>query len=202
MNDITAIRIVGVGGIGSYLCRSLHAAILQNQLNPKLQIHVYDHDQVESKNIRYQCFDDLDIASYKVDAMEEKYGFIPHAEEVNEIMLKKWNKENMVISCVDNRQFRQELFTYCAQENTPHFIDLRSEGRFIAYYTKSKANTLEKLLSSVSSDSRSTGSCEIPYRFANNVVDWGTKIIAEIGVQLILNYVRDETYNSHLLIKL
>ncbi len=196
------IRIVGAGGIGSYFCRSLHTAIQQKQLDKKITIHVYDSDEVESKNIRYQCFDDIDIASYKSDIMNEKYGFLSHTVLVTKKELQLWNKSDIVVSCVDNKEFREQLFKRCSEENSPHFIDLRSEGRFICYFTKSKSNTLDKLLKSVSSERQGSGSCQIPYRFANSIIDWGNKIIAEIGVQLLLNYLRNETYNSHLVLQI
>lgn len=200
--NIEKIRIVGAGGIGSYLCRSLHSAVKQKQIDPKTEIHVYDPDEVESKNIRYQCFDEFDIASYKSDVMNEKYEFISHCISVTEELLKTWNKKDVIISCVDNTIFRRELFTTCVQENAPHFIDLRCEGRFLCYFTKSKSNTLDKLLESISSDDRPAGSCQIPHRYANSIIDWGNKIIAEIGIQLLLNYIREETYTTHNIIQI
>ncbi|MGV8131143.1 MAG: ThiF family adenylyltransferase [Candidatus Pacearchaeota archaeon] len=197
--NVPQIHIVGAGGIGSYFCRSLYDAITQRQLDPSTKINVYDPDEVETKNTRYQCFDDLDIASLKVNVMEEKYQFRPWAKLVTANDIKLWNKNDIVISCVDNREFRKELFEICSAPETPYFIDLRCEGRTICYFTKSKHNTKEKLMQSLGSeDNISSGSCQVPYRFANSIIDFGNRIIAEIGLQLLVNYLREETFNSHL----
>lgn len=195
--NIKKIHIVGVGGIGSYFCRSLHDAIKQKQLDPNIEIHVYDPDEVEAKNTMYQCFDEIDIADLKVSVMDERYRFIPHAELVTREHLDLWNKNEIVISCVDNRMFRKDLFDICTEDGHPYFIDLRCEGRSICYFTKSKVNTKEKLMESLGSeDTVSSGSCQVPYRLANSIIDFGNRIIAEIGLQLLVNHLREETFNS------
>jgi len=201
--QISKIHIVGAGGIGSYFSRSLHDAIIQKQLDPRIEIHVYDPDEVEAKNTRYQCFDDMDIADLKVSVMQDKYGFIPHAVLVDEKLLRTWNKDEIVISCVDNRDFRKELFEICTNPESAYFIDLRCEGRAICYFTKSKQNTKEKLIETLGrEDSVSSGSCQVPYRFANSIIDFGNRIIAEMGLQLLVNYLREETFNSSLTLRI
>ena len=202
--NIKNIHIIGCGGIGSYFCRSLYDAMQEKQIDSGIVVTVYDDDEVEEKNTRYQCFDEFDITSLKVNVMEEKYGFKAIASRVTEKDLILWNKNNAIISCVDNIDLRRDLFKTCTGEETPYFIDLRSEGRFICYYAKHKQNTLEKLLESIDSKDSDTknGSCQIPYRFANSIIDYGNRIIAEIGVQLLLNYIREETFSPHLALKI
>ncbi len=201
--QVKKIHIIGAGGIGSYFCRSLADAKKQQQIDPAIEIHVYDPDEVEAKNTRYQCFNEIDIADLKVTVMQEKYGFTPHATLVTTNLLRTWNKNEIVISCVDNRQFRKELFELCTPEDKPYFIDLRCEGRTICYFTKSKQNTKERLLESIGrEDSTSSGSCQVPYRFANSIIDFGNRIIAEMGLQLLVNYLREETFNSQLTIRI
>ena len=201
--QVDKIHIVGAGGIGSYFCRSLHDAIIQKQLDPRIEIHVYDPDEVEAKNTRYQCFDEIDIADLKVNVMQEKYGFKPHAVLVTANTLRSWNKDDIVISCVDNRDFRKELFEVCTPSDMPYFIDLRCEGRAICYFTKSKQNTKDKLMESLGrEDNVSSGSCQVPYRFANSIIDFGNRIIAEMGLQLLVNYIREESFNSNLTLRI
>ena len=201
--QVSKIHIVGAGGIGSYFCRSLYDAKIQKQIDPKIEIHVYDPDEVEAKNTRYQCFDDIDIADLKVNVMQDKYNFIPHPILVTPDHLRSWYKNEIIISCVDNRHFRKDLFEVCTPAEAPYFIDLRCEGRAICFYTKSKLNTRDRLLESLGrEDSVSSGSCQVPYRFANSIIDFGNRIIAEIGLQLLVNYLREETFNSNLILRI
>ena len=194
---ISRIHIVGAGGIGSYLCKGLAEAIKQNQIRKSIVIHVYDPDEVEEKNIMYQDFEDIDITDYKVNVMRDRYSFIGHNKRVGRELLKTLGKDDLIVCCVDNATFRREMFEELGDpDKAATFLDLRSEGRFIAWYTKSKKFTKDELLKTVGENSEDS-SCQLPYRFAEQIIDNGNKIIAEIGVQLVLNILRSESFATH-----
>jgi molybdopterin/thiamine biosynthesis adenylyltransferase len=191
------IHIIGAGGIGSYVCKSLAEAVKQRQISAGIGIHVYDPDEVVEKNIMYQDFKDLDITDYKVDVMSDRYAFQGHNKKADKIFLSNTTSKDLVVCCVDNPTFRRDLFEELAETDKAFFIDLRSEGRFITWYTKSDEYTKEKLMRSLGKD-ETESSCQLPYRFEQRIIDNGNKIIAEIGVQLILNILRKEKFSSHM----
>ena len=186
------ILIVGAGGIGSWLCYHLHDLKLNRQLGKiSLEnISVADGDTVEEKNLTYQKFAMEDITDNKAFVMESMYGFkaIPKAitrtEELEDF--------DLIISCVDNTSFRRMLFNYCnKRENYSDFIDLRSEGTTIMALTSHPKNDIEYLLSTIPEEIQDA-SCQRPFELEGGIIQQGNKIIAGIGSQFVLNYIRED----------
>jgi len=187
---MTNILIVGLGGIGSWLVDKLAWLKEQGQLED-VEVDGYDHDMVEEKNTRYQRFTVDDLYENKATALDIRYDrdprwFFSYGEKV--VDTKIFDKYNLIVSAVDNLKFRKMLF----QENNKKFdwIDLRSEGRIIAAITKHKENTDEKLMALVNGDLEAEGSCQLQADLDEGRVQLGNQIVADIGAQYILNWLR------------
>jgi len=172
------ILIVGAGGTGSYLADELYRLIMCNQINTsEHEIHFADFDTVEQKNILYQNFKAEHVLRKKSDVIAELYSF--YAEDTKIESTKQLAPYDLIVCCADNSAVRKLI----AESGKP-FIDLRAEGRAIAFFTKR-------------TDSFDVGngaprSCQLPFELAQLRIQNGNKIIASIGSQLILNYIRGE----------
>lgn len=99
------ISIIGTGAVGSYIATALARLGCTN-------IHLYDFDVVESKNIVNQMFTEEDIGMLKVDAVERMMKRINHNIQVTkhpEGLTEPLNVMGYVFLCVDNIDLRREI---------------------------------------------------------------------------------------------
>lgn len=185
------VLIVGVGGIGSYLCRELYRLILKDQIDiDKVDITVADNDTVEEKNIKYQNFTKEEIFSKKSKVIADRYSFNELTERITkEEQLKPYE---VIILAVDNSATRKLVYDYC-YANDIYFIDLRSEGRGVAFFTReADKKDVAKMLGKISEENNS---CQLKSDLENGIIQNGNLIIGTIGSQLLLNYLRKELPN-------
>lgn len=194
------IRVVGAGGIGSYLIRELYVLLKTNQLVDKsgkeVVIHAYDPDEIEQKNLLYQNYTMNDLYDIKGKRIAEKYpGVMGNATKVTDFK-KIVTKDDIVISCVDNKETREAMFEQL--DKLPNiWIDLRSHGRNIACYVKSKKNTAEAMKKTLPDKvEKGEDSCQLSSDLAAGIVQMGNRIIATIGAQMVLNVLRQEEFTS------
>jgi len=183
------ILVVGAGGIGSWLASHLYELETQGQLNG-IDITFADDDTVDTKNLAYQNFEAEDVLDYKTESISARYGFgstIDRIESDNVL-----NEYDCIISAVDNTKFRRILFKWANNSPEKYWIDLRSEGRSIAAFTKNKANGLDYMLSTLGNEDVNDGSCQRQWELDNNIIQNGNKIVAAIGAQYVLNYIRHD----------
>lgn len=188
------VAIVGVGGIGSHLMDDINQLCAAGQFK-NWHFHIYDDDVVEPKNLDYQRFKDEDMGLLKVTAVEQAcldiLLFSSYNKRVNPEELKKMD---IVVSCVDSGAWRRKFFDILGTSTSLKFwIDLRSEGRTVAAYTKHKTNTKEKLINTVQGADEENGSCQLDYELNKGIIQTGNRIIASIGVQYLLNFYHGET---------
>lgn len=198
---MSVIHIVGVGGIGSFLVPQLHQLYNENQLiasNGKYTLKVYDPDEVEQKNLSYQNFTIDDLFKEKAEAIGKRYkiAYAPvRIERFSDILKDAEGKEDVndiVVCCVDNAATRATLFN---EDLACNWIDLRSHGRYISMYAKSPKNTKEYLLSTLpKEEDKAEGSCQIKAELDAGIIQCGNRIIANIGVQCILNIIRGDKF--------
>jgi len=183
--------IIGCGGIGSFLSEYLNTLIINDvQGTENLDITVVDDDIVEEKNVRYQNFPNPeDLKNPKAQVIGERYLFNYKIKRItSDDDLKDYN---LIVLAVDNGKVRKLVYEYCDKNKDVKFIDLRSEGTAVAFYTTHKDNTLDKMLNTIDPDAPST-SCQLAFELAEGKIQQGNKIIASIGSQLILNELRGE----------
>ncbi|MCP3684439.1 MAG: hypothetical protein GY861_17305 [bacterium] len=183
------ILIIGVGGIGSFLSRELNRLILNNQIDlDNVDITIADDDEVETKNIKYQNFIVDDVFKKKVDVIAKRYSFNRLRTRIKDG--KELNGYDLIIVAVDNAKTRKMVFDYCYNTRT-YFIDLRAEGRAVAFFTREMDEG--ELLSTLSFDKGDKGSsCQLEYELKNDIIQNGNLVIATMGSQLVLNWLRKE----------
>ncbi len=125
------IHIIGCGAIGSHVAEQLTRLGCTD-------IHLWDFDTVESKNITNQMFLDSDIGKLKVDAVEEMMKSIN-----SNIKITKHDKginppyvvNGHVFLCVDNIDLRRAIVQ--TNQNNPYciaFHDFRMRLTDAQYY--------------------------------------------------------------------
>jgi len=182
------VLIAGGGGIGSFLVHRISDYSENNQFSDT-GFTVYDDDVVDTGNIKYQNFKDEDILDFKVESLAARYGIVGVTERIESPDIFK--DFACIVSAVDNKTFREMMFR-AAETMDFHWIDLRSEGRSIAYYVKHKKNTLDVMLGTLPKEGGEDGSCQLEYEKNAGIIQNGNKIIAEMGAQLLLNWQRNE----------
>ena len=186
--------IVGCGGIGSYFIEHLQKAMLNNQIPIKTtEIQIVDNDTVEMKNILYQNFTDKDVLKNKAEVLGDRYDFYGVNKRIEtEEDLKGFD---MFIICADNAKVRKLIYNHCYSDETKSFIDLRAEGRQIAVIT-SELGQDEALSTLPKQTNDKNGSCQIKYEFEElKWIQYGNVIVAAMGLQTLVNKVRNETFN-------
>jgi len=181
---------IGAGGIGSYLAELLFKLYRDGvQGTENMNLTIIDDDKVEEKNLRYQNFEIKELEEYKARALSNRYFF----NSVNKRVEKDEDiaNFNLIVLAVDNGKVRKLVYEYCDKNPTTKYIDLRSEGTAIAFYTSNKSNDLATMLKTIDADAPST-SCQLKFELEQGKIQQGNKIIASIGSQLILNELREE----------
>lgn len=188
------IHVIGCGGIGSYLIRELYKLQKTNQLindNGEIYtLHIHDQDEVEQKNIIYQDYTIDDIFTNKAAVLGKRYSIEYGETFVNDLSTVVKSKNDIVICCVDNAKFREHLFNW--QTTKPNFwIDLRSHGRIVVRIVRHPENTLDVLLGTLpKTEEAGGGSCQRAADLEKGIIQMGNRIIAQIGCQSLLNYLR------------
>ena len=122
MNDEKRkIMIIGAGGIGSYLVSFLNRIGLY-------EIHVFDDDTVEEKNLTYQNYNLMDVGTKKVEALAETFDIVPQPYFV--LVKEQLANYDLVVCCADNLAVRRLLYREGFGADCQNkWLDLRSQGR-------------------------------------------------------------------------
>lgn len=186
------VAVIGMGGIGSHLMYHVNQLCGAEQFK-NYEFTIFDDDTIEPKNLAYQHFLDEHMGLAKVAAIDAQCWMIPRLILKRERADAKTlaNDYSVVISCVDSAGWRRDFFSTSA-EKLKYWIDLRSEGRTVAAYTKHKKNTKEALLATVSGSNENSGSCQLKFELDKGIIQAGNRIIALVGVQFLLNYYNSE----------
>lgn len=185
------VAIVGAGGIGSYLCKEMYNFHKHAQFGAcNVEITVWDNDTVDIKNLKYQNFQEFDLGDNKAEVIGLRYDFGYEIERLEDEAA--FNDYDVIIAAVDNSKFRRLLYNWAEKNPEAYWIDLRSEGRAVAFFTKHKNNTLEKMFDTLADTPEEGTSCQLAFELEKGIIQQGNKIIAAIGSQLFINHLRQE----------
>jgi len=117
LEDVCYIHLVGCGGTGARVLTPL-LKIFPRRI-PCVEIHLWDGDRVEERNLLRQNFTAEDVGLNKAQVLAERFAgidarftFTAHTEmlEVNSFK-ENWgyNTKTFVLGCTDSPRFRQQM---------------------------------------------------------------------------------------------
>ncbi len=180
--------IIGCGGIGGFLIEELCKCVEQEQINSNTEISIADNDLVEIEQVKYQNFTYDEAGFNKAEALANRfswYGIKAIKDRIKAV--KQLKGYDFIILCVDNEPTRELVITHCFKQGI-EFIDLRASGRVISAFPK--LQKVEDNLNFVDSADTVCYSCQDKATLNQGRIDKGNKIIALIGVQMVLNHLR------------
>ena len=194
MKDNLKIAVIGCGGIGSYFIRSLSEMVKRDlsgfsRINP-MAIDLFDFDKVEEKNLLYQNFDIEDLDRNKAEVLADRTGYKAIAEKIDRA--EQVAGYDLVVICADNNEVRKIIY-----EAGRPFIDLRANGKTILAYLTQKDDP-EYL--ELTKDNGQKGSCQRAEDIEERHIQCGNRIVAEIGIQFLADYLRGEVKQKKLII--
>ena len=190
MEKAKNILIVGAGGIGSWMAPELDRLRKTRQITTAL-ITFADYDDVDTKNLPYQNFNKSDVMDPKSEIIAARYGMDSLTIKIDK--KKMLDGYDCIISAVDNTIFRKMLFDYAFNDNHDvYWIDLRSEGKSYATYTKSKKHTYKSILATLPDEDVEDGSCQNAWELEQGIVQRGNIHAAAYGVSYLLNWLRGD----------
>jgi len=196
MKDNLKIAVIGCGGIGSYFIRSLSEMIKRdliglNRVNP-MAIDIIDYDKVEEKNLLYQNFEIEDLDRNKAEVLADRTGY--KAINIKIELAEQIAEYDFIIICADNNEVRKIIY-----EAGRPFLDLRASGKTIFAYLTQK-DDIEYL--ELTKDNGQKGGCQRNEDIEERHIQCGNRIIAEIGIQFLADYLRGETKQKKLILTL
>jgi molybdopterin/thiamine biosynthesis adenylyltransferase len=182
------LLIIGGGGIGGFLIEELVNCIHQEQISALTEITIADDDIVELAQVRYQNFAYNEAGFNKAEALAERFSLFGIKAIPNRIKtVKQLKGYDFIMLCVDNEPTRELVINYCFSKNID-FLDLRASGRLISAFPK--LEQASDNLKFVDSADTVCYSCQDRNTLQQGKIDKGNKIIALIGVQMVLNHFR------------
>lgn len=192
MSKRVRVMIAGAGGINSWFVALVADLISKDQIPLFWEFTIFDGDNVEKKNLLYQNFQFEDQLENKSEVLGKRYAMAYKVKYIKSA--KEFDPYDIVVCGVDNREFRAMLFEYMSKNPDKKWIDMRSEGKAIAIFATNPKNTLSELMKTLGSEDENSGSgsCQLEFELSAGIVQLGNRIVANIGAQYLLNFVRDE----------
>jgi len=184
MNDNLKIAIIGLNGIGSYFVRGLSELIKKDvagldRINP-MAIDLFDFDTIEEKNFSYTIYDIEHLGMNKAEVLAEMTGYKARAEKIERA--EQIADYDLVVMAVDNNEVRNLVY-----EAGVKFLDLRAKGKGIMAYLTEKDDP-EYL--ALTQDTGEKGGCQYEKDIEDKTIELGNRIVAEIGLQYLIDYCR------------
>jgi len=188
MDEGARIAIVGMGGIGSHLLRSLAPALHSGRLSESLggvSLHIFDSDSVSESNLMHQCFAPSDVGRRKVDAVRDSLKeFLSGPLEIvarPEDVRSSLDGYDFIIVCVDSDEARGAVHG----SGSP-WLDLRCIGDgFIAIDNRVRADVVDSLTSNTGS-----ASCQLEGSLEAGNIQFGYMACAAHGAQWAIQMLR------------
>jgi len=198
MNDNLKVAVIGLNGIGSYFVRSLSETIKKDiqgirKINP-LGIDLIDYDTIEEKNLAYTVYDIEHIGENKAKVLADITGYKAIQEKIESLdQLKGYD---FIILAVDNNKVRNLVY----DSNKP-FLDLRAKGSgVLAFLTQKQLDTDKEYLKVTENDNKK-GGCQYDTDVEENNIEFGNRVVAEIGLQMLKQYLQgDVKQKQHILL--
>jgi molybdopterin/thiamine biosynthesis adenylyltransferase len=188
------VAIIGCGGIGSYFIRSLSEVIKKdiagfNKINP-LAIDLIDFDLAEEKNFAYTIYDIEHLDRNKAEVLADITGYRAIKNEIKTV--EQLDGYDFIILCVDNNKVRNLIY----DSNIP-FLDLRAKGSSIMAFLTRKELDNNNEYRELTIDDGAKGGCQYEADLEDRNIEFGNRIIAEIGLQILKRYLKGEVEHKN-----
>ena len=183
------IMIIGAGGIGSYLVQFLKRMNQAQRTNvPETHLYnitVFDGDTVDTKNLGYQAYDELDVGEKKVECIG---GINP--QPFNVLLDKQLQGYDLVVCCADNLAVRRLLYRQgFGSDANLKWLDLRSTGRNAALISY---KVDPKMMDTLLIGEEGSFSCQAQdWDGSAKDINCMNMVIASMGVQWIQRWFND-----------
>lgn len=191
--DNLKIAVVGLNGIGSYFVRGLSELIKKDvagldKINV-MGIDLFDDDTIEEKNFAYTIYDIEHLGRNKAEVLSEMTGYTARAEKITSA--EQLSEYDLVILAVDNNEVRN-----IAYNSGVKFLDLRAKGKGIMAYLSQKddADYLE-----LTKDDGQKGGCQYARDIEEKTIEVGNIVVANIGLQFLIDYLRGKIEKKNLI---
>jgi molybdopterin/thiamine biosynthesis adenylyltransferase len=187
LKDNLKVAVIGLNGIGSYFVRGLSELIKKDvagldKINV-MGIDLFDDDSIEEKNFAYTIYDIEHLGQNKAEVLAELTGYKARAEKIERA--EQLAGYDLVILCVDNNEVRNLVYNTGVK-----FLDLRAKGKGIMAYLTEKDD--EEYLN-LTKDTGEKGGCQYDRDIEDKTIELGNRIVAEIGLQFLIDYLRGKT---------
>jgi molybdopterin/thiamine biosynthesis adenylyltransferase len=186
MKNNLKVAIIGLNGIGSYFVRGLSELIKKDVAGLEkinvMGIDLFDDDNIEEKNFAYTIYDIEHLGQNKAEVLADLTGYKARAEKIERA--EQLAGYDLIILAVDNNEVRNLVYNTGIK-----FLDLRAKGKGImAYLTEKDDEEYLKL----TRDTGEKGGCQYDRDIENKTIELGNRIVAEIGLQFLVDYLRGE----------
>lgn len=195
------VLLVGCGGIGSWFVEHVERAFHDTMdMESDVTFDIADPDIVEPKNF-WQNFIIKDMGKNKAESLKRRYSHV-HKAIAKPVFgvpsdLKGYD---IVVMAVDSAPTRGGIIRYC-YENNMEFIDLRAEDKTALAMPKS--GDLLDDLGTLDLNDKESGSCQRADYKTEGMVNYGCKIAAALGIQMLMNTLNgDRKSNRKTVVKL
>ena len=182
--DNLKIAVIGLNGIGSYFVRGLSELIKKDVVGLDriniMGIDLFDFDTIEEKNFSYTIYDIEHLGRNKSEVLSEMTGYKARTEKIEKA--EQLADYDLVVLAVDNNEVRNLVY-----EVGNKFLDLRAKGKGIMAYLTQKDDT-EYL--ELTKDTGEKGGCQYEKDIEDKTIELGNRIVAEIGLQYLVDYCR------------
>jgi hypothetical protein len=184
------IAIIGLNGIGSYFVRGLSELIKKDisgldKINV-MGIDLFDFDTIEEKNFAYTIYDIEHLGRNKAEVLAELTGYKARAEKIEKV--EQLEEYDLIVLAVDNNEVRNIVY----QTEKP-FLDLRAKGKGIMVYLTQKED-IEYIR--LTENTGKKGGCQYEQDIEDKTIELGNRIVAEIGLQYLVDYLRGKIENK------
>jgi len=182
---------IGCGGIGSYFTENLFNSIEGGHIDEPIELTIADDDMVESKQVLWQNFTLSEVGLSKAESMGVRFKCSIKGRINTKTDLKGFD---LIVLCVDNDVTRHLVVEYCHKMNK-QFIDLRATGRKV--FAMPKLKTAQENLKFIDESDLKEYSCQDKEDLNSGWIQIGNKVVAMIGVQMLMNHLRGHNNHVH-----
>lgn len=197
MKNNLKVAIIGLNGIGSYFVRGLSELIKKDiagleKINV-MGIDLFDDDSIEEKNFAYTIYDIEHLGRNKAEVLAELTEYKAGTEKIERA--EQLAGYDLVILAVDNNEVRNLVYNTGIK-----FLDLRSNGKSIMSILTSKELDIDKKYLELTPGNNLKGSCQREEDLIDKHIQLGNIIVSSIGLQFLVDYLREEIKQKDLIL--